>query len=136
MEPFEYLRDCIITDIAPSKVHGIGTIALRNIERGEELFKLWEGDTGVYTILPSQFDNLPKYVQIMILKSFENHRDTYDFIWFRLIKDTYFTLANPMVFTNTKEINGNFSSQTKTVLNEIKEGDELFGTYNLKNTIL
>jgi len=104
MEPFEYLRDCIITDIAPSKVHGIGTIALRNIERGEELFKLWEGDTGVYTILPSQFDNLPKYVQIMILKSFENHRDTYDFIWFRLIKDTYFTLANPMVFTNTKEI--------------------------------
>jgi len=40
MEPFEYLRDCIITDIAPSKVHGIGTIALRNIEREESNTKL------------------------------------------------------------------------------------------------
>ena len=38
--------------------------------------------------------------------------------------------------TNTAEKNGNFDSITKKVIKPIKVGEEILGTYNLKDTIL
>ena len=69
------------------------------------------------------------------LKSYEN-KNEYPFIWFRLFKDSYFNLSNPWAYVNTKEENGNVDSLTKKVITPIKKGEELFGTYNLENTIL
>ena len=136
MSPFEYLRDCIQTDIAPSPIDGIGTFALTDIKAGDILFPKWNGDTGIYTISKDSFYTLPVYVQKMVLKSYENYLDEQPVVWFRLIHDCYWTLANPLVYTNTAEEDGNFSSVTKVAKKNIKAGEELLGTYKLKNTIL
>ena len=45
-------------------------------------------------------------------------------------------LSNPWAYVNTKETDGNVDSVTKKVIKPIKQGEELFGTYNLENTIL
>ena len=63
MDVIEYLQHCIKTDIRPSQIHGIGTFALRDIEVGETLFELWEGDTKIYTIEKHEFEKLPNHIK-------------------------------------------------------------------------
>ena len=135
MDVYDYLSNHIITDIAPSPIHGIGTFALRDLEVGESLFEMWNGPSRIYTLEKEEFGTLPEYVKRVILKSYEN-KPNYPVFWFRLFEDCYFNLANPIVYTNTAEKNGNFDSVTKTVIKPIKAGEEILGTYNLKNTLL
>ena len=137
MSTFTYLNNCIKTDIAPSPIHGIGTFALRDIKAGESLFERWDGETSNYTLTHSEFEQLPIYVKRIILKSYENKRGEYPFIWFKLYNDGYFNLANPLAYTNTLGVeNANFNTQNKIAIKHIKEGEELFGTYDLDSTIL
>ena len=130
-----YLSNHIKTDLKPSPIHGIGTFALRDIEVGETLFELWPNETKLYTLEKSEFESLPTYVKMMILKGYEN-KSEYPVIWFRLYKDCYWNLANPLAFTNTNGTDGNFDSNTRIAIKPIKEGEEILGTYNLKNTIV
>ena len=71
----------------------------------------------------------------MIKKSYVQD-NSYPVIWFRLFRDCYFDLANPIIYTNTGEENGNFDSLTKKVIKPIKKGEEILGTYKLKDTLL
>ena len=135
MKQFTYLNEHLKTDIAPSTTHGIGTFALRDLKVGEDVFIRWEGETNSYVVSDEEFDTLPESSKFLILKSYEN-RNEFPFKWFRLFKDSYFNLSNPWAYVNTKETNGNIDSVTKKVIKPIKQGEELFGTYNLKNTIL
>ena len=135
MKPFAYLNECLKTDIAPSPTHGIGTFALRDLEVGEDVFIRWGGETKSYIVSEDEFNILPDSSKFLILKSYENRKE-YPFIWFRLFKDSYFNLSNPWAYVNTKEEDGNVDSVTKKIIKPIKQGEELFGTYNLKNTIL
>ena len=135
MKPLTYLNEYLKTDIAPSSTHGIGTFALRDLKVGEDVFIRWKGETKSYIVSNDEFDTLPESSKFLILKSYEN-RNEYPFIWFRLFKDSYFNLSNPWAYVNTKETNGNIDSVTKKVIKPIKQGEELFGTYNLENTIL
>ena len=135
MDVYDYLSNHITTDIAPSPIHGIGTFALRDLEVGEKLFIPWMGDTRIYTLTREDFVYLPQASQRMILKSYEN-KPEYPVIWFRLYKDCYFNLNNPITFTNTAEKDGNFDSITKQIIKPIKAGEEILGTYKLKNTLL
>lgn len=135
MEVLEYLKHHLKTDIAPSPIHGIGTFALTDIEVGEPVFMLWPNETRIYTIDRSEFEELPDFSKKLILKSYLN-KPEYPLIWFRLFKDCYFNLVNPLVYTNTAEKDGNFDSIKKIAIKPIKAGDEILGTYNLKDTIL
>jgi hypothetical protein len=135
MEPVDYLTNHIKTEIKPSPTHGIGTFALRDLEVGETLFERWKGDTKIYTMDKSKFKRLPDYLRRIIKKSYVQD-NSYPVIWFRLFRDCYFDLANPIIYTNTLEEDGNFDSITKTVIKPIKKGEEVFGTYNLKETLL
>lgn len=135
MEVIQYLKNHIKTDIAPSPIHGIGTFALRDIEVGEPIFMLWPNESRIYTIDKDEFDSLPHYVKIMIKKGYENKAE-YPVYWFRLYKDCYWNLANPLSFTNTAEGEGNFDSKSRKAIKPIKAGEEILGTYNLRNTIV
>jgi len=89
----------------------------------------------VYILPKDEFNTLSESSKFLVLKSYEN-KEQYPYIWFRLFRDSYFNLSNPWAYVNTKETDGNVDSVTKKVIKPIKQGEELFGTYNLKNTIL
>jgi|TARA_B100001094_G_scaffold323010_1_gene373195 hypothetical protein len=135
MEVLEYLKNHLKTDIAPSPIDGIGTFALTDIKVGEPVFWLWPNESRIYTIDKSEFEELPDFTKKLILKSYLN-KPEYPLIWFRLFKDCYFNLANPLVYTNTAEKDGNFDSMKRVAIKPIKAGDEILGTYNLNDTIL
>ena len=135
MEVIEYLKNHIRTDLKPSPIHGIGTFALRDIEIGEPIFYLWPSDSRVYTISLDEYNELPDYVQMMIKKGYENKAE-YPVIWFRLFKDCYWNLANPLAFTNAGGENANFDSYKRIAIKKINKGEELLGTYKLEDTII
>lgn len=135
MDVYDYLSKYITSYIKPSPIHGIGAFALRDLEVGEKLFTTWKGPSRIYTLDKGEFNNLPEYVKGMILKSYLN-KPEYPVVWFRLFEDCYFDLANPIVYTNTGEKNGNFDSSTKLVIKPIKAGEEILGNYNLEDTLL
>ena len=89
----------------------------------------------MYILPKDEFNTLSESSKFLVLKSYEN-KEQYPYIWFRLFRDSYFNLSNPWAYVNTKETDGNVDSVTKKVIKPIKQGEELFGTYNLKNTIL
>jgi hypothetical protein len=135
MEVIEYLKNHIKTDLAPSPIHGIGTFALRDIEIGEPIFYLWSGDTRVYTITEDEYNKLPDYVKMMIKKGYENKAE-YPVIWFRLFRNLYWNLANPLAFINASEENANCDSYKRVTIKKINKGEELLGTYKLENTLI
>ena len=135
MEVLDYLKNHIKTQIGPSPIHGIGTFALRDLEVGETLFEKWKGDTRVHVLSKEDFQELPEFVKRTIKKSYVQN-DDYTIIWLRLFQDCYFDLANPIIYTNTGEENGNFDSLTKKVIKPIKKGEEILGTYKLEDTLL
>lgn len=131
--PEDYLLK-VKTELGPSSVHGIGTFALTDIEVGETLFEKWKGDTRIYVMEKNIFRNLPEYTKKIITKRYVQD-DKYPVIWYRLFKDCYFDLANPIIYTNTLEKDANFDSVSKKVIKPIKAGEEVFGNYELKNTL-
>jgi len=135
MEVVEYLTQHLKTDIAPSPIHGIGTFALRDIEVGEPVFMLWPNESRIYTLTKEEFELLPTTSQRMIKKSYLN-KPEYPVYWFRLFKDCYFNLANPLVYTNTAENDGNFDSIKRIAIKPIKAGEEILGNYKLEDTLL
>jgi SET domain-containing protein len=135
MEVLEYLKHHVKTDIAPSPIHGIGTFALTDIEVGEPVFMLWRHESRIYTIEKNEFEELPNYTKRLILKSYLN-RPEYPVVWFRLFKDCYFNLANPLVYTNTAGKDGNFDSIKRIAIKPIKAGEEILGNYKLEDTLL
>ena len=46
----DHINDNIFCELRPSKIHGIGLFAIRDISIGTELVKTWEGDSGVYKV--------------------------------------------------------------------------------------
>lgn len=133
MEVIEYLTNHIRTDIAPSPIHGIGTFALRDIEVGEPVFMLWPNESKVYTISKDEFNSLPHHSKVMIKKGYENKAE-YPVYWFKLYKNCYWNLANPLAFTNTAEKDGNLDTKKRIAIKSIKAGEEILGNYNLEHT--
>lgn len=132
LEAYEYVRDCIKTDTAVSNIHGVGTFALCDIKKGEQVFTRWHGKSGQYTINAEQFRALPTYSQNVILKTYENKEQNQ--YWFKLQNGSCFVLSNPYAYMNTAEKNGNVDSNTGIALKDINTGEEILGTYKLENT--
>lgn len=131
MNEFSYILNHVFVKIKPSKVQGVGVFALRNIPKGTELFKRWEGETGVYSIPEQDLKLLPKEVYSHIKDIFLYGPD------FPAYTNTFITLTNgchwiyttPYYFVNSDVINFNIDKNTLTSLRNIKVGEEILSNY-------
>lgn len=137
MDANEYLNIHVKTDIRPSPIHGIGTFALRDIEIGEPIFVPWPHETKVFLIDRVLFDVLPTYIKKLIFKTFDNNQTDLSKrqYWFKLYNGSYWNLCEPLVFTNTGQEHSNFLTSSGIVTKKIFAGEEVLGSYYLKNTI-
>jgi hypothetical protein len=62
----DHLLNNVKTEIRPSFIHGIGVFAIRDIKKGEQLFKQWNNDTGIYLIPNKIFDEFPEKLKILL----------------------------------------------------------------------
>lgn len=67
MTAYEYIRDCVNVKLKASLIHGVGVFALCDIKEGEELFRVWEKESGEYTLTDSELNTLDRDVKEHLL---------------------------------------------------------------------
>lgn len=137
MTPFHFLKNHIYSYLAPSSVHGLGLFALRDINKGVDIFRKWDGETNIYSIKFREAKLLPKDTLQLVLRSFaSNIVDDESEVNFRLINGVHFLLSEPLCFLNTAYENGNIDSTNGIAIRDIKRGEELLGNYGKSSQII
>ena len=136
MNPFDYLNTSVKSYQRTSKVHGVGLFALVDIKKGEQVFPIWKGETGLYKIKFGESKQLPKEVLSYILRSYGNNivNDNSE-LRFKLTKDCNFLFSEPLCLINTQFEEGNVDSKTGIAIKEINKDEEIFGNYGNSSQI-
>ena len=119
-EQIKELNDTVKCRIAPSKVHGVGVFALRDIQKGEKLHCTLEEPIW-YTVTYENLDKLLPYIRQLILDR-----------WSLVVIGQPFLSPNHdaimMCFLNHSDT-PNYDPKTDTALRDIKKGEEVFEDY-------
>jgi hypothetical protein len=63
MTAYEYINQYVNVKLKPSIIQGVGVFALRDISKDEELFKVWEGESGEYTLSDKELSLLDEDIR-------------------------------------------------------------------------
>ena len=135
-EVIKHLITNVKTKLSVSPLHGVGVFAIRDINVGESVFPIWEGDSFMYAIPNERLSDIPNEVLELLDMYFIN--DECGFKIIRLFKGMNF-LFHGTAYCNsawpTKE-NTNIEI-TGVALRDIKAGEEILEWYteniNLEN---
>ena len=132
-----HLSHNIKTKIDVSKIHGVGVFAIKDIKEGEQLFPIWEYDTGIHVIPNNRLKDIPKEVLELLHMYFINDDCGYKII--RLFQGMNF-LFNGFSYCNSAHPNReNINMDINGIaLRDIKAGEEILEWYvenlNLENS--
>ena len=136
MTPFEYIKKYVNVKIAPSKIHGVGVFALRNIEIGETLFVEWMEESTEYFLNHTEFSDLNENIQNHLYDMFEFQK-TNDEWKMKIIlnKNCHWIFKTPLHWVNSCMWNEtpNFDKESMLATNQIISGEELFTKYGKYN---
>ena len=118
---YDFLKNGVMTRIKPSKVHGVGVFAIRDIKRGETVFEFWRGKTGIYEISKAEFETFSYELQDFI-RAFRGHPYKV-----KLVNGCVYGCTNHYI--NTQFENGTVDCFTFKALVDIPIDDELFSNY-------
>jgi hypothetical protein len=127
-EVIKHLTYNIKTKIGVSAIDGVGVFAIRDIKKGEDVFPIWEYDSGIYLIPNDRLNEIPSEVFELLDMYFINEECGYKVI--RLFKGFNFTFhgfsyCNSAYQTKyTKNI-----SDDGIALMDIKAGEEILESY-------
>lgn len=135
-EVITHLKNNIKTKIGVSSIDGVGVIAIRDIKQYEEVFPIWEYETGIYVIPNNRLDEIPNEVVDLLDRYFINDECGYKVI--RLFKGFNF------LFHGFSYCNSAWPDKTKVnitnngiAMRNIKAGEEILEWYyeniNLEN---
>lgn len=132
MSVYSYIQEHVNVKIAPSKIHGVGIFALRDIEPGEKLFVEWQYPSGKYNITQKELESIPEGIRSHIYDMFEY--SNVDGVWkfnIYLEKDCYWIFKTPTHWINSCSWDSHPNVDliaSKTLLG-IKKGTELLTKY-------
>lgn len=123
-----HLKYNIKTEAKVSNVHGIGIFAIKDIVKGEDVFPIWENESGIYIIPNERLNEIPTEVLRLLDMYFINEECGYKVI--RLFKGFNFIFHSysfcNSAFPNKK--NTNITNYGKAIKN-IYKGDEILEWY-------
>ena len=135
-EVIKHLSTNIKTKIGVSSIHGVGVFAIKDINAGENVFPIWEGESFMYIIPNERLSDIPNAVLELLDMYFIN--DDLGFKIIRLFKGMNF------LFHGTSFCNSAYPSKENTnvditgiALRDISAGEEILEWYtqnlNLEN---
>jgi hypothetical protein len=127
-EVIKHLTYNIKTKIAISDIDGVGVFAIRDIKKGEDIFPIWEYDTGIYLIPNDRLNEIPSEVFELLDMYFINEECGYKVI--RLFNGFNF-LFHGFSFCNSAyetKYTQNISNDG-IALRDIKAGEEILEWY-------
>jgi len=127
-EVIYHLSKNIKTKIGVSNINGVGVFAIKDIKEGEEVFPVWEYDSGIYIIPTESLYEIPSEVLVLLDSYFINEEPTFKAL--RLFKGFNF------LFHGTSYCNSAYKTKyTQNISNKgialryIKEGEEILEWY-------
>jgi hypothetical protein len=128
-EVIYHLSKNIKTKIGVSSIDGVGVFAIKDIAKYEELFPIWEFDSGIYLIPNDKLKDIPAEVVDLLDKYFINDECGYKVI--RLFKGFNF------LFHGTSYCNSAWPNETNInitnngiAMRDIQAGEEILEWYN------
>jgi SET domain-containing protein len=121
-ESIEALNDMVCTEIRPSKIHGVGIFALRDIKKGEKMYQI--GIPNTFDVPYSWFKKMKPYVKDTILqffpfKTMEDKKEPINF---------WYPVNSMQAYINHSD-KPNYDPMEDKALKNIKEGDEITEDY-------
>ena len=132
MNVVEYLQKYVNTKLEPSKINGVGVFALRDIQKNEELFKLWEGESGEYTLTEDDLNLLDDSVRMHLFNMYGYKIINGKYQMFIILnKDCHWIFKTPYHWVNSCGYNGepNIDKETLKAIRNIKKGEEILLNY-------
>ena len=128
-EVINHLSNNIKTEIGVSNIDGVGVFAIKDIKKGEQVFPIWEYESGMYLIPNNRMNEIPKEVQKLLHKYFINEECGYKVI--RLFNGFNFlfhgfSYCNSAYKTEHTQNIDNYG----IALRDIKAGEEILEWYN------
>ncbi len=128
-EVIKHLTNNIKTKIGVSSIDGVGVIAIRDIKQYEEVFPLWNYESGIYLIPNDRLGEIPKEVVELLDMYFINEECGYKVI--RLFKGFNF-IFHGFSYCNSAWPDNNRVNITNEgiAMRDIKAGEEILEWYN------
>ncbi len=128
-EVIKHLSTNIKTKIGVSSIHGVGVFAIRDIKQYEEVFPIWDYETGIYLIPNDRLNEIPKEVVELLDMYFINEECGYKVI--RLFKGFNFTFHG-FSYCNSAWPDNNRVNITNDgiAMRDIKAGEEILEWYH------
>jgi hypothetical protein len=127
-EVIKHLSINIKTKIGVSFIDGVGVFAIRDIKQYEEVFPIWNYESGIYLIPNDRIKDIPNEVVELLDMYFINDECGYKVI--RLFKGFNF-LFHGASYCNSAWPNENNTNITNNgiAMKDIKAGDEILEWY-------
>ena len=127
-EAIKHLSTNIKTKIGVSSIDGVGVIAIRDIKEYEDVFPIWEYESGIYLIPTDRLDEIPNEVVELLDMYFINDECGYKVI--RLFKGLNF-LFHGFSYCNSAWPNENNINITNNgiAMRDITAGEEILEWY-------
>lgn len=127
-EVIYHLSKNIKTQIAVSKLNGVGVFAIKDINKAEQVFPIWEFESGMYIVPNDRINEIPNEVQNLLHKYFINGDCGFKIL--RLFKGLNF-LFHGFSYCNSAYPNiENVNIDNKGfALRDIKAGEEILEWY-------
>lgn len=127
-EVIYHLSKNIKTKMGVSSIDGVGVIAIKDINKYEEVFPVWEHDSGIYLIPNDRMKDIPKEVVELLNMYFINEECGFKVI--RLFKGFNF-LFHGTSYCNSAWPNENRINITNNgiAMRDINSGEEILEWY-------
>jgi hypothetical protein len=128
-EVITHLTNSVKTKIGVSSIDGVGVFAIRDIKEYEEVFPIWNYESGIYLIPNDRLDEIPNEVVDLLDKYFINDECGYKVI--RLFKGFNFTFHRfsycNSAWPDTNRVN---ITNDGIAMRDIKSGEEILEWYD------
>jgi hypothetical protein len=133
---YQYILNNVNVKLAPSKIHGVGVFAIRDIPSGEKLFTKWTGKSGLYYLTEYELNTFDSNLKSHLYDMFEFIKVNNEWVFaIYLNKNCHWIFKTPAHWVNScawDELS-NVDKETEIALKNIKMGDEIvfkYGKYN------
>lgn len=136
MTAYEYIRDCVNVKLDVSRVQGVGVFALRDIEEGEEIFKVWEGESGEYTLTELELNSLDERIREHLFNMYGYKQIDGQYQMFVILnKGCHWIFKTPLHWVNSCgwDETPSVDKETLIVKKFIRRGEEILAKYGKYN---
>jgi hypothetical protein len=132
VNPYDYICKHVNVKLLPSKIHGVGVFAIRDIEEGEDLFVNWKGESGEYYITETELNSLNEEIRSHLYQMFGFKRSKDEWLFQVILnKDCHWIFKTPQHWVNScsYEQEPNINLDILKAIKRIKSGEELLSKY-------